>query len=144
MSESQVTRSARRTPAETDRRYWAFLANPSTYRIQDAVSALPEDERTAPNGPVKLGDRALEWKAKGRDPVRGIVVLGEVVAGPVPMTDSDNPFWIVPPPPSDVQRRVVVRYVVPARLPLWLEENKDPVLAELSVSRAQGTRVYWS
>lgn len=42
---------------------------------------------------------------------------------------------MVPPPPEQVEPRVLVRYVRPRGLPLW---EPDPVLEGLSVSRARG------
>jgi hypothetical protein len=45
-------------------------------------------------------------------------------------------------PPSGPQRRIGIRYVKAPGLPLWLDDDTSGVLAELSVSRGQGTRLY--
>ncbi|MBK8690958.1 MAG: hypothetical protein IPN17_01280 [Deltaproteobacteria bacterium] len=56
------------------------------------------------------------------------------------MDDGVNPFWAAPQEAA-AELRVVVRYVVPSDLPLWLDDHRD-VLGRLSVSRATGGTVF--
>ena len=121
--------------------YWAFLANPLMYRIEDAVRELDVDTWTTKGSDVAAGDRVLIWKAKGGDPVRGIVALGEVLTDPVPMA-GESPFWVNPASGRAVENRVRIRYVRPSGLPLWLEDPANAILRELSVSRATGGTVF--
>lgn len=64
------------------RRYWVLLADPSHYRIDDAVRELDIDTWTASAGDLAIGDRAAIWRTQGADAQRGIVALAEVVAPP--------------------------------------------------------------
>jgi hypothetical protein len=123
-----------------ERRYWALLANPNLYRIEDAVRDLEEDTWTTASRPIHAGDRLVIWKAKGRQDRRGVIALGQVTSGPFMARDDDNPYWIVPP--THVEERVRVRYVLPPCLPLWYEDHGPPALASLSVSRATGGHVF--
>jgi hypothetical protein len=118
--------------------YWAFVANPMVYRIQDAVRERPEDSWRILHYPVRRGDRAVIWKAKGRDEQRGIVALAEVVSDPIMLDDSANPYWREPTKAAGPERRVKVRYYRPPALPIW---EPHPVLKELNVSRARGSSV---
>jgi len=43
-------------------RYWAFAANPTTYRIEHAVRELEFDYWTTGASRVRKGDRAIIWK----------------------------------------------------------------------------------
>jgi 5-methylcytosine-specific restriction protein A len=81
----------------------------------------------------------LIWKGKGRDVNRGIVAFGEVRSEPEKRPDSENPFWIHPPSPDELEERVWVHYVVTPQLPIW---EPHPALAALSVSRARGGTVF--
>lgn len=65
--------------------YWAFLANPRVYRIEDALLNLDQGTWTTKGKNVAAGDRVLIWKAKGADADRGVVALGEVLTDPIPM-----------------------------------------------------------
>lgn len=121
-------------------RFWVFAANPRLYRAQDAVTAMDEDWWMTKGSPVRAGDRAAIWKYKGNETERGIIALGEVLTDPQERDTSDTPFWteagqtqLAGPSP-----RVLVHYVRPPGLPLWLEQDGDSVVNELSVSRAQG------
>jgi hypothetical protein len=127
---------------ELSRRYWAFFANPRIYRIEAAVRALTMDTWTTKGKPVRAGDRVAIWRGAGIDGVRGVVALGEVLTDPAPGTDADNPFWVRPPAPDEVQERALVRYVVPPGLPLLTRGEADSVLDALSVSRARGGTVF--
>ena len=126
-----------RSPGE--RRYWALCANPSVYRIEQAVRERVTDAWTTDGRSIRAGDWVLIWKGKGQGEHRGVVALGEVLTDPQPLPDADNPYWVEPPPPEQLRERVLVRYVVPERLPLW---EPDSVLEGLSVSRARGGTVF--
>ena len=121
----------------SSRAYYAFLANPDRYRIEEAVHELDVDTWVTRGQDMKPGDRVIIWKAKGSGNHRGIVALGEVISEPESMSDADNPFWNNPP--DGAEERVHVRYSTPEGLPLWLGGEHDDVLDQLSVSRGQGT-----
>ena len=124
----------------TSPKYFALLANPNRYRIEEAVHELPVDTWVTAGKNMQPGDRVIIWKAKGRGEERGIVALGQVVSGPEVGSDADNPYWL--DPPFEPEERIKIRYEVPEGLPLWLGGDHDPVLEQLSVSRAQGGTVF--
>ena len=124
--------------------YWAFCADPDSYRIEDAVRELDRGVWTVPKGDVHEGDRAIIWKAlgrtSGREAHRGIVAFAEVLKDPEVITDPNVAYWNVSDPRAHAAvRRVRVRYVVTPALPLWLDGPHHDLLADLSVSRGQGT-----
>lgn len=128
-------------PAE--RGYWAIMANPDLYRVEDAIKERETDLWTVKRSHVRAGDRIAIWKAKGSGTRRGVIALGEVLTAPA-ILDEDPAalqYWR-----DDIgtepQRRVRVRYVRPPNAPLWLEEDSSGVLANLSVARATGGGVY--
>ncbi|KYF92561.1 hypothetical protein BE20_11340, partial [Sorangium cellulosum] len=122
-------------------RCWALFASPDTYRVEDAVREREVDTWTTAGRPIKVGDRLLVWRGKGRSGRRGIVAFGEVVGGPRTIPDHENPYWLMHPDPGDVEERVRVRYVMPPGLPLWFDEHED-LLSGLSVARARGGTVF--
>jgi hypothetical protein len=71
---------------------------------------------------------------------RGIVAFGEVVSEPKHIDDSKNAFWTETQEPK-LKPHVRVRYVIPDRLPLWIDEHEE-VLGQLPVSRANGGTVF--
>jgi hypothetical protein len=122
--------------------YWAFCANPNSYRIEKAVRELPEDNWTIPRGNVRVGDRAIIWKAKGNQPHRGIIALAEVLTDPAPSIDPRIDYWVDQHKANEVVDRVRVRYFVPPALPLWLDASNLPVLRELNVAHATGGTIF--
>ncbi len=127
---------------DKSRNYWALLATPRTYRVEDAVSDGQTDLWTVGRSRVQSGDRVIVWKAKGRDRRRGVVALGEVLTDPLPRPDHSNQYWTDRSEAAKVQTRVEVRYVLSPRLPLWLGDPGSEVLEDLSVSRARGGTVF--
>jgi hypothetical protein len=83
------------------------------------------------------------WRAKGTGKRRGVVALGEVLSNPEEIEEprASRRFWVGPPEVRPL-RRVRIRYVVPPRAPLWLEEDRSGALAELSVVKATGGGVF--
>ncbi len=142
----RVTASGPRPPTgegpPSPRQYWAFFADPGTYRIEEAVASLDDDAWTTKGKPVRAGDRAIIWKGQGRDDWRGVVALAEVLTDPEPLDDSANPYWIAPPTPGQVEDRVRLRYALPPGLPLRYGGGPGDMLATLSVSRARGGTVF--
>ena len=124
-------------------RHWGILCHPDTYDVQAAAAALPEDTWNLPVGDPEPGDLLVFWKAKGRSDERGVVALGEVLAGPaiIPSNPKSGAFWPAAMP-SDEQRRIWLRYVTRPAGPLWLHDDRDAVLADLSVAKAQGNKLY--
>jgi len=132
------------TDGDERTRYWAILANPTTYRIQEAVATLKEDTWNLSVGNANPGDRLLIWKAKGKDQVRGVVGLAEVLesAAEIPEYPESDEFWAKTTERPDVTRRIRLRYVVPPRAPLWQEYDFNGVLEGLTVAKAQGSKLY--
>lgn len=122
-------------------RYWAFLADPRLYRIEDAVRELEGDSWATKGSAVAVGDRVLIWKAKGNEPVRGIVALGEVLTDPAPLR-GDSEYWVDPSAGRAIEDHVHFRYVRPPGLLLWLDGPQDAILRNLNVSRARGGTVF--
>ncbi len=60
--------------------YWAFLGNPTIYRVHEAIIHRTVDLWMTKRKPVRAGDRAIIWKAAVRDDVRGVAALGEILA----------------------------------------------------------------
>jgi hypothetical protein len=82
---------------------------------------------------VRAGDRVALWKALGRDKMRGVVALGEVLTDPALLSDAGNRFWVDPAVADTGDARVLVRYVRAPALPLWLDGPADLLLRDLSV-----------
>ncbi|WP_437313103.1 EVE domain-containing protein [Sorangium sp. So ce385] len=122
-------------------RYWALFASPDTYRVEAAVREREIDTWTTAGRPMKVGDRVLVWRGRGRSGRRGIIGFGQIVEGPRGMPDHENPYWLTPPGFGEVEERVRIRYVIPPRLPLWLDEHEN-LLSDLSVARARGGTVF--
>jgi hypothetical protein len=118
--------------------YWAFCKNPNFYRIEKAIRELPVSSLPVPRGKVRAGDRAIIWKAKGKDRHRGIVALAEVLTDPEPGKDPNEGYWVDPNTINEVGDRVMIRYFVPPALPLWDDAPDLPFLKELSVARTTG------
>jgi hypothetical protein len=122
--------------------YWAFCASPEIYKIEDAVRELRYDSWTVPGRNVHAGDRAIIWKAKGRELHRGIVAFAEVLTDPVVRVSSNAKYWVTPDEANKPVERVNVCYYVPSVLPLWIDGMASSVLEMLSVARATGGTVF--
>lgn len=132
-------------PGPADRQYWALVANPTIYRIEEAVRELTQDPWTIKGRPLAMGDWVLIWKARGGDETRGVVAFGEVLSDPELMTAteaSDATYWAHLPVPDIAEERVWIRYVTAPHLPLWVDGPADAVLRDLSVERARGGTVF--
>lgn len=124
---------------------FAILATPNVYDIERAIHTLKFDTWALPSGSVRIGEKIIVWKAQGRSERRGVVALGEVIEEAqyrLPHPGSEEFF--VGESMAGPALRFLLRYDVPAGLPLWLgtSEETDAVLKSLSVSRAQGGRRY--
>src|ERR1700730_19339931 len=102
------------------RNYWAFLANPKVYKIENAIQELDEDTWNVPRGNIRDGDRAIIWKAKGNDQQRGIIALAEILTDPTPVNDPNRDYWVNQQAADEIVDRVNVRYWIPSALPLWV------------------------
>jgi hypothetical protein len=128
--------------AATIRRYWALQANPNRYRIEDAVQDLTVDWWKTNGRPLRVGDRVIIWKSQGHGKhkgPRGVVALGEVISPLMARDKVGEPYWVDPSFGLDSDWRVKIRYVHAPNLPLWYDDWAHPILAQLSVSRGQGT-----
>ena len=129
-------------PTPTSESVWALCANPSRYRIEQAVKDLVTDWWTTAGRKIQRGDRLVIWKTAGKDGHRGIVAFGEVVGDPELRTDSDNPFWMDPSEGRARAERVPVRYTLTPKLPAYLGGSLDTLLGSLSVAKAKGGTVF--
>ena len=125
------------------RRYWAALANPAVYRIDEAINEFDETVWTVKRSGVRKGDRLAIWRAKGSSSKRGIISFAEVLSDPAEMEEisEERGYWINPPD-SPLQRRVRIRFVKPPGVPLWLEDDSTGLLASLNVARATGGGIF--
>ncbi|WP_224368478.1 EVE domain-containing protein [Hyalangium versicolor] len=131
-------------PSE-DRRYWALISNPLTYRTLDSLRDFDEEVWTVTRGDIEVGDRVIIWQSKDKSGRRGIVALGEVLTAPTLMEEPPEfrRYWVKPEPWDKMMRRVWVRYARAPKCPRWMrEDGTDPVLEGLSVTRARGGGVY--
>lgn len=124
------------------RHYWAFVANPRVYRVEDALSdGVRESDWIVKKADVRVGDRVAIWKAKGDEARRGIVALGEVIEAPTIRKFTNNKYWVTTPEALE-DRRARIRFAVPENRPVWLEQDSSGVLSRLSVSRATGGGIF--
>ncbi|MBL0226257.1 MAG: EVE domain-containing protein [Geobacteraceae bacterium] len=123
--------------------YWAFLATPNDYNIEDAINDLKEDFWIVKNKKVKKGDRCIIWKVKASSDHRGIIALAEVLDNPVEMFEhpASIKYWVAKYEPS-LENRVKVKYSKFESLPIWLEDDNTGILASLSVCRATGGSIF--
>ena len=122
---------------------WAFCANPSRYRIRDAVENLELDRWSVPRGDVREGDRVLIWQTTDSQGRRGVVGVGQILSDPIEMPDLENPYWSDPSDGALLQRRVEVRYLPAAGLPRWIDDaDVGEILGDLSVAKARGGTVF--
>lgn len=116
--------------------FWIFQSNPLRYRIEAAVAEREADAWPTRGRDIRRGDRAAIWKAKGNDPVRGVIAFGEVMSDPELMIDTENdPYWLEPRATGFREERVLVRYLPLPHGPLWLGGPADAALRGLVVSR---------
>jgi hypothetical protein len=122
-------------------RNWAFAADPSRYRILDAINNLETDWWTSGRSTIRPGDNAVIWQFLDHLDRRGIVALAEIVPGPEERSDESNLYWVDPKEGVTVKKRVEVRYL-PLDEPLWFDGPQHDLVASLSVSRAHGGSVF--
>lgn len=122
------------------RRFWTLAADPTRFRVADAVRDLDEDWWRTGGADVHAGDRFAIWKYKGRDNFRGIIAFGEVLTEPEIREEPDDviKYWTDPDGTAPAPR-VLVSYAIKPPQPLWLEHAPaDSVIRQLPVSRAHG------
>lgn len=129
-------------PTPRQRHYWALLSNPQHYRIVDAVRECECDSWNVARSPIRAGDRAIFWKAKGRDTHRGIIALAEVLTDPQLGLDPNRAYWVDPSAADHPVERVTVRYLVHTSLPLWEGADAPSLLSGLSVGHATGGSIF--
>jgi hypothetical protein len=123
--------------------YWTLAAHPDNYRVLDSVLEQDEDWWRTGDRHIARGDRVAIYKYKGREATRGVIAFGEVLTDPKVMEilAADEPYALDSPGRRklpDLGPRVRVRYARAPRLPLWAEDGRRSVAAELAVARAQG------
>jgi hypothetical protein len=122
--------------------YWAFAADPKRYKIFDAIANLPIDWWRTDGKEIRLGDHAVIWQLLDRQRRRGIIALGEIVAGAEHRSDVGNPYWVDPADAAKTEMRVGVRYI-PLSASLWIDGPQHDVVNSLSASRAHGGTVFY-
>jgi hypothetical protein len=121
---------------------WALCANPTRYRIREAVAHLELDFWLTGKSKIRLGDKVVIWQTRDHDGRRGILALGEVVGEAQVRSDEGNPYWQDRHDGSDERPRVTVRYQ-PIPRPLWIDNSDDGVfIASLAVAKAKGGTVF--
>jgi len=124
-----------------EQRYWTLVANPTKYRITDAIMRLDRDWWTRDRSDIRIGDGIAIWKTRGaKGAGRGVIALGRVVDGPVDRADKDNPFHLDVQRAREVLSRVAVSYV-PIRRPLWDDGEHRQLISSLRAWRARGSTV---
>lgn len=117
-------------------KYWLFQANPTRYRIHEALEQKAEDywNLNQHASQISVGDRVLIWICGDE---AGIYAVGTVVTAPVVMPDAPGgtPYWRPPSSGSQPRPRVLVRFDQklldqPLRKAFLLT---DPVLSGLRV-----------
>ena len=125
------------------RRYWALLANPDRYRVEAAVSERDEGWWTTGQSEMLPGDGVIVWKGRGRKRGKGgVVAFGTVLTEPETRAADDDPFWLDSERSRRPERRVLVRYELAQRLPLWADAPGNEALPGLSVARSRGRSVF--
>lgn len=125
-----------------ERRYWTFVADPTEYRISEAILRLDRDWWTCGRSDIRVGDGIAIWKAcGGKGAGRGVIALGRVVEGPVSRGDADNPFHLNPQRAREVMDRVAVSYIA-LRHPLWDDGKHGEMISSLNAARAYGGTVF--
>ena len=136
-------RAAREVARERARppRCFALAADPSVYRVEEAVRALGHDWWTTRGRDLREGDRLVIWKTSGGGGLRGVVALGRVTGPAEVRADASNPFWVGGG--GGVEERVPVAYEVPNGFPLWSNDpDRGGAVRALSVYRARGGTVF--
>lgn len=125
-----------------ERKYWALCANPTIYDIDRAVQILEVDRWNTGKSEIRAGDRVAIWRTAGRDGLRGVIALGEVLDDPQLLDDVDNPFWRDAQGGQELVRRAPVRYYLPPHCPIFVGDDGDEAITDLSVYRARGGTVF--
>lgn len=125
-----------------ERRYWTLVADPTEYRISEAILRLDRDWWTSGRSDIRVGDGIAIWKTRGgKGAGRGVIALGHVIEGPVQRADTDNPFHLNPRRAREVMDRVAVSYI-PLRHPLWDDGEHGTMISALNAARARGGTVF--
>jgi hypothetical protein len=123
---------------------YALLVDPSLYDLTGATGALEHDTWTVSSRKAHPGDRIIFWQTKDHVGKRGIVAFGVVTEEARERTafPESAPFFRGEIAASDLRLRLVVRYVMPAALPLWLDEDETGTLRGLTVARGRGSHLF--
>ena len=126
----------------TIRGYWALLCNPQQFDIVRAAAELDEGLWLLPQGDPRPGDRILIWKAKGHDSDRGIAALAEVLDEPADRAPDAASMKFFHEDLPERARQFRIRYHALPSGPLWWGGDETDALGRLTVSRAQGNKLY--
>ena len=122
----------------------ALLVDPSLYDLTGATGALEHDTWTVSSRKALPGDRVIFWQTKDHTGKRGIVafdVVTEEAQVRIAIPESAS-FFRSTIAASDLRQRLVARYVMPAALPLWLDEDETGTLKGLTVARGRGSNLF--
>ena len=123
---------------------YALLVDPSLYDLTGATGALSHDTWTVSSRKAHPGDRIIFWQTKDHTGKRGIVAFGVVTEEARERTalQESASFFRGEIAASDLRLRLVVRYVMPVALPLWLDEDETATLRGLTVARGRGSHLF--
>jgi hypothetical protein len=115
-------------------KYWAFQANPTQYRVLDAIRRCAQDTWKVDRGDVQPGDRALIWRSQGRDGWRGVVAFAEVLSFPHTQPTAHPEYYIDPDDRKMLVQRATIRYVLLRHLPLIVNGRGHDTIENLTAS----------
>ena len=124
--------------------HYALRCRADIYDLVSATTVLKCDTWTVQTCKALIGDRIIFWQTKDHMGRRGIVAFGVVTEEARKRTAfaESAPFFRGEIAASDVRLRLVVRYVMPAALPLWLDEDETGTLKGLTVARGRGNHLF--
>ena len=123
---------------------YALLVDPNLYDLKGATGALEHDTWTVSSRKAYPGDRIIFWQTLDRTGKRGIVALGVVTEEARERTalPESTSFFRGAIAAGHLRLRLVVRYVMPPALPLWLDEDTTGTLVGLTVARGRGNHLF--
>ena len=124
--------------------YYALRCRVDKYDLVSAMTALKCDTWTVRTCKALIDDRIIFWRVKAHKRKSGIVAFGVVTEEARERTafPESAPFFRGEIAASDLRLRLVVRYVMPAALPLWLDEDETATLRGLTVARGRGGHLF--
>ena len=123
------------------RNYWAIACNPNRYTGWEASQILDEIAWEINQSKIQLGDRLIVWQTMADGKERGVIIVGEVIAGTqlIESPTEERQFWL--DKVIGKTERIRFHVIRLPGLPIWLNE-RNAWLSELAVARARGGTVF--